>query len=36
MTALSDARFKKRADIEFLVAGNMKPVNIYIRLLMVY
>jgi len=36
MTAPSDVRFKQRAVIEFLVAENVKPADIYRRLLAVY
>ncbi|KAL4149271.1 hypothetical protein QTP88_003252 [Uroleucon formosanum] len=36
MTAPSDVRFKQRAVIEFLVAENVKPVDIHRRLLAVY
>lgn len=36
MTAPSDGRFRQRAVIEFLVAENVKPADIYRRLLAVY
>jgi len=36
MTASPDVRFKQRAVIEFLVAENVKPVDIHTRLLVVY
>ena len=36
MTVPSDMRFKQREVIEFLVAENVKPVDIYRHLLVVY
>jgi len=36
MTASPDVRFKQRAIIKFLVAENVKPVDVHRRLLVVY